>query len=99
MIVDNCVSEFLVDLQHVSDDLAVANLNLSSLNELLDLVVVEFIQSVFKVLVELLSECLSACFVLWLDSILEVVVLVLLILDLLAVELIHHVPLYNLVAS
>ena len=92
-IINDVLFELLLDLQHAFLNLAVSNHDLSSGDVVLDLVVGQLSQGLLELSVELLPELLSARFVLCGNGVLDVSVLVLVVLDLHAVELLLDVSL------
>lgn len=93
MVVQDLLAEVLVNLEHLFGDITAIDLDLSSLHELFDLVVGQLTKLSLKVVVELLSEGLSACLSFGFGSVLEILVLVRLVFDFHAVELFFDVRL------
>ena len=97
-IVNDILFEMLLDLQHVFFNLQICNLDLSRSEIALNLVICQLGQGILKFLAELLTKLLTAEFVICGNSVLDISILVLFVLNLHAVELLLDVSLESTVS-
>ena len=97
-IINDFLLELLLDFKHTFFDLAIYNLDLSFRDVILDLVVCKIIQGVLEAFAELLAKLLSTLFMICSNSIFEVRILIIVVLDLHAVEFLLDISAEGLIS-